>query len=102
MDDHIIDTSRLCLHHIPGPCTEAATRVHGPHPSIESHPLSPVLLRVLALYLQHQLLAICQLDKEVRHELPLAASLEVVDVEPEVVVLGKGLHFCTLLKHVGG
>jgi hypothetical protein len=51
--------------HIPRPTPKTSLRVHGVHPLAQEVPLCPVLLRVLALRLQHQEIARLEPDQKI-------------------------------------
>jgi hypothetical protein len=85
MRDHIVQSRRLGLHHVPAPEAETAARIDRTHPGIERHSLGAILLRVFAFDLDDQGFAVGQPDREVRHEAPLAAAPQIQDLESQMI-----------------
>ena len=73
--------------HVPAPRTKATFGIDAIHPGIQRRTLGAALLGVLALYFQHQRLAVSQANQEVRQVASACAIPQVVNLETEMIVL---------------
>jgi len=86
--------------HIPCPLTEASGRVDGLNPFVQCVALCLVLRAICAFDLKDQRDATLKADQEVGDISPPRTRPHVIDLEPEVIILGIGDHVIALFENV--
>lgn len=86
---------------VPCPLAEASSRIDGLDPFVQCVALCLVLRAVRAFDLKRQCDAACKAYQEVGDVSPPGTCPHVMDLEPEVIVLGIGDHVIALFENVG-
>src|SRR5436189_5286146 len=100
LGEKILDVARV-LGYLPAPQTESAMRVHGSHPFVKEAALHLVLFGILSLHLEDEVFPGRKADEKIRTVLPDHATVDIENLEREVVVLDPGGDVRVVVKLVG-